>query len=619
MSSQFLLALVILAVFLVVVILFFLKRGVRRQDILASETYTIERLCDLCKVELARLSKDDNFIGRTDEEWEALYNRKILIQKALKNCSHGLKQDKTRVKDLIRNILGSYLPIEDDVLNVYDFHSVFLDPMIKWEVIMYILKKKYKEDAFEHFVRDNSLAEPKHDIEDGVYENYAITVDDIDNAYLLVVDHTLSYEEMLDVLATLVYIRIKGQGCVDTLLEMNIDGINIGVSGSIVTDLIHPGKIKDTAPRSVWVNYHGIYIHLRYLTFNTIDELRRVVMLLCRYNNPGALTEKRGYLINTMWDQSRILAFRPNAGETWAAFVRKFSLGDIQLEQLINPMNLDNSPRYGNTQLAYNAVKYIMMCLVTAAFTGRQGSGKTTMMVRAIKYIDPKYNIRLLETAPEMYLREMYPLRNIYSVAETPWVSTEELQDALKKSDAAITFVGEVATNILAARMMQSLQIASLATYFSHHGNDTDGLVTGLTNSVVAASHGAATPATAMQQIVDGVHVNIHLDYDVRQNRFIDYIEEIVPLQNKPYPTYNKADPVNSMNNITREYYVRSTDRKVYEVRRILHFDKKTMSYVADHHFFTKSLTEYMVQKCPSQFLGEFKNFVTSNWRKKNG
>ena len=57
--------------------------------------------------------------------------------------------------------------------------------------------------------------------------------------------------------------------------------------------------------------------------------------------------------------------------------------------------------------------------------------------------------------APEMYLREIYPQRNILSVQETPTVTAAELQDALKKSDAALSIVGEVATDIIAARMIQ--------------------------------------------------------------------------------------------------------------------------------------------------------------------
>ena len=41
-------------------------------------------------------------------------------------------------------------------------------------------------------------------------------------------------------------------------------------------------------------------------------------------------------------------------------------------------------------------------------------------------YIDNRFNVRVLELAPELYLRELYPDRNILSVQETNTVSAAE-------------------------------------------------------------------------------------------------------------------------------------------------------------------------------------------------
>ena len=615
MSMDLLIVGAILFICIIILVVWFVNRKTTKKDTLDETAYTIERLCELCKVELARLSKDDNFIGRSDAEWEALYNRKVRIQKAQRGCVHGIIQDKIIVKDLIRNIIASVLTDEDKVLDVYDFHSVYLVPMIKFEVIMYKLKKKYDRDAFGYMMHEYNLDRERRDVEDSIYSNYAVTDEDIDEIFTLEDCTNLTYEAELDILATLVYQRIKGFGCIDTLIEMAIDGMDCGVSGSIVTDLISPGKSKDPAPRSVWVNFEGKYIHLRFLTFYTAEELRRVTMAVCRYNNPGPLTEKRGYIVNSMWDQSRVLAIRPNASEYWCFFIRKFSLGSKTLEDLINPKYSTGKYKYGNAQLALNTVIYLMMCMVTCGFTGRQGSGKTTMMVRAVKYIDYKYNIRVLELAPEMYLRELYPRRNILSVAETPYVSAEMLQDALKKSDAAISIVGEVATNVVAARMLQMGQVASLFTIFSHHANTTEDLVNALTNSIVADSHGAATPATAMPQVIDVVKVDIHLDYDTSGNRFIERITQIIGLSSKPYPTQKRGESNEAYKiRLDKEYYTRVTDRKMFTTRDVLHFDRSTYSYVADEHFFNTQLTKYMYNHCPLDKREDFKQFVQDNW-----
>ena len=619
MTLDIIIVIFILLVAACVLLIAFVKRKTTRKDTVDESTYTIEKLCELCKVELARLTKDDNFIGRSDEEWEALYNRKIRIQRAERGCVHGIIQDKIVVKDLIRNIIAPVLPNENKVLDVYDFHSIYLSPMIKFEIIMYKLKKSLEDErqAFSYMMHTYNLDSLRYDVEDGFYGNYAVTDDDIDEIFVLENGNSLTYEEELDILSTLVYQRIKGHGCIDTLEEMAIDGISAGVSGAIVIDLINPGRARDTAPRSVWCNFEGKYIHLRFLTFYTAEELRRVTLAVCRYNNPGPLTEKRGYLVNTMWDQSRILAIRPNASEYWCFFIRKFSLGNKSLEDLVNPIKSDGTPKYGNAELALNMVKYLMMCMVTCAFTGRQGSGKTTLMVRAIKYIDVRYNIRVLELAPEMYLREIYPRRNILSVSETPYVSAEMLQDALKKSDAAISIVGEVATNVVAARMLQMGQVAALFTIFSHHANTTEDLINALTNSVVADSHGAATPATTMPQVIDVVKVDIHLDYDTEGNRFIERITQVIGLSSKPYPARNKGESLSAYDvRLKREYYTRVTDRRMFITRNVLHFDRNTYSYVADEAFFDSKLTEYMLNHCPLQHRDNFISYVKNNWGK---
>ena len=110
---------------------------------------------------------------------------------------------------------------------------------------------------------------------------------------------------MLDILSVMLYQKYKGFGVIDTLREMNINGFNCGTSGSILSALLNKDKKIMKAPRSVWLYFNGKYIHLRFLTFHSEEELRRVVQLLCRYNNPGPLTEKRGFLVNTMYDKSR--------------------------------------------------------------------------------------------------------------------------------------------------------------------------------------------------------------------------------------------------------------------------------------------------------------------------
>lgn len=590
------------------VIFLYLKSKRERSEIELSDKLTLDRLLEIVKYSLADLVKDENFSGMADEEFESMYKRRARIQEAMQNCVYGIDSAKLIVQDLIRSVIADLLKSEEEIREVFDFNASYLEPRMKFEILMYFYKKTNGKDALSEMITEYRLSRERYEIEEKTQASYLITNEDIDAIYAEK-NFDITYPVMLDMLSIIIYQRYKGFGVIDTLREMNINGFNCGTSGSILSALLNKDKKVMRAPRSVWLYYNGKYIHLRFLTFNTEEELRRVVQLLCRYNNPGPLTEKRGYLVNTMYDKSRVLALRPPASEYWAVFVRKFTLSDSSLPALID------KPYVNKAFLAIELVKYLMMGQITCGFTGRQGAGKTVMMTAAVKYIDPRYTIRVLEMAPEMYLRELYPERNILSVQETEFVSAAELQDALKKSDAAVSIVGEVATDAIAARMIQMGQVASIFTIFSHHANVAEQLVYAIRNSLVNAGGFSGNMITAEQQVIDVIRVDIHLNYTTEGRRYIERISEIVKLDlSVPYPEYDKNNPLHSMNEITKEYYNRQTDRKSFTTRDILKYNLETDTYETIE-WFTTDLTQKMLEVMPPDKIKDFKSFILEHWR----
>lgn len=599
------LTLIVLFVGFIVLVIWYLKSKHEKHDIEHSDVMTFEKLVDTVKYTLADLIKEENYNGFSDEDFKSFYKRKARIQDAMNNCVYGIDSAKVIVQDLIRSVIMDELPTISDINSVFDFYSRTLETRIKFEVLMYFYKKKYGKEALAKLIDEYELDRERYIIESKTSPSYAITTEDIDMIYATK-HFKLTYPVLVDLLTVLVYQKYKGFGIIDTLREMDINGFNCGTSGSILSNLNKDDTVLK-APRSVWLYFRGKYIHLRFMTFNTEQELRRVIQLICRYNNPGPLTEKRGYLVNTMYDKSRVLALRPPAAEFWAVFVRKFSLNDVSLRSLIE------KPYVHNASIVVELLKYLMMGQVTCGVTGRQGSGKTTLMTALIEFIDPKYTIRVLEMAPEMYLRELYPERNILSVQETEFVSASELQDALKKSDAAVSIVGEVATDPIAARMIQMGQVASIFTIFSHHANRAPDLVRALRNSLVNAG-GFTSMVTAEQQVIDIVRIDVHLNYTTDGKRYIERISEIVKLdEGVPYPNYKKQDPVHSMNAITKEYYTRITDRQTFTTRDILKYDLATDTYVA-LEWFTPELTHYIMNCIPKDKRISFSRFVQENW-----
>lgn len=624
----------ILAVFVGILVVYYLRQQHIRNDIQMEESLTHQAVVDKVTKRLADLMKEDTFTGKDDIEFQAIYKRRLRLEEAMTNCVYGIDKDKIIVKELITSILQDIFPTIEDLYKVYPFDSYAIEPLWQFEILMERLYPQYKKGALAYLISKYHWDQVRYNIEDGTVPSYNVSIEDLQEAYDGEILTALTYREALAVATTLVYMDYKGMGCVDTLRTMNIDGFNFGTSGSVMSNNMDDAALDWRASRSVWVYFQGKYIHFQFLNFGSEAEVRRVVQLIARYNNPGPLTEKRGFLVNTMYDKSRVLALRPQASEYWAVFVRKFVLSSHTLEALIDPIKKDaatNEPlldenglpihKYTNATLPQEMIKLLMRGQVTTGFTGRQGSGKTTMMVAAISQVDARFNIRVLEMAPEMYLREIYTQRNILSVAETPTVDAAMLQDALKKSDAALSIVGEVATDVIAARMIQMGQVASIFTIFSHHANRAKDLVTAITNSIVSASGGSATPATIEPQVIDVIKVDCHLDYDVMGNRYIERITEIIRLDSVPYPDQEPGESDEHYKiRLDKEYYTRRTDRQSFTTRDVLVFNPHTFKYdvARDKNgnpvFFSPELSKHIFSRLPTDEVQKWKDWVDKYW-----
>lgn len=614
MDLNSLLMIVTVAVFMTVVAVLYMKSKSQTNRVEVENFNTMEKVLEAVKIEMVEIVKDDISLGLSNEEFDRLYKRKARINEALKNCVHGVDSAKALVIDLIRNFIAGKVPPEQITM------LLGLDPEgepsnhVKFEILMYRYKKIYGKKALGEWISKNNFDRERHATNADRAQDmaYYITVEDLEKSYAEE-KIELDIEEQIDVLAILVYQQYKGFGILDTLREMDINGFNIGTSGSILSlgdSAKYPKEFR--ANNSVWLYYKGRYIHLRFMNFGTEEEARRIIQLICRWNNPGPLTSKRGFLVNTMYDKSRVLAVRPPVSEYWAVFIRKFTIDDPSPEYLI----IKEYTKRGD--LAIRLIEFLMRGCITCAVTGRQGSGKTTLMSSIIRYIDPRYTIRVLEMAPELYLREIYPTRNILSLQETTTVTAAECQDALKKSDAAVSIVGEVATDSIAARMIQMGMTASIFTIFSHHANTPKDLVLTLRNSLVNDG-GFSNMETAEKQVTDVVKCDIHLDYTPDGKRYIERISEITQLEEgQPYPEYDPDDAENSMNLIRKEYYQRSTDRVGFVTHDILRYDLATHTYKVAERF-----SEYLENRLRNNLDPElqvaFDEFMLKEWGPRKG
>ena len=159
--------------------------------------------------------------------------------------------------------------------------------------------------------------------------------------------------------------------------------------------------------------------------------------------------------------------------------------------------------------------------------SGQQGCGKTTMLLNLIEYIYPVYPIRVSETSFELNIRKKFPNRNICTLQETDEISGQNALDILKKTDGLINIIGEVATDEVAAYLIQSCKVASKATLFTHHAKNTNMLIKSLRNSLLKTGI-FKNEKIAEEEVASVIDFDIHLEKDFNGNRYIQKINECV-------------------------------------------------------------------------------------------
>jgi len=203
---------------------------------------------------------------------------------------------------------------------------------------------------------------------------------------------------------------------------------------------------------------------------------------------------------------------------------------------------------------------------------------------------------------------------------ETETVSGQQALDVQKKTDGSVNIIGEVATDPVASWMIQSAQVASKFTMFTHHAKTFPDLITALRNSMLRA--GVFTnEKTAEEQVVSVLNFDIHLVKDFRGRRYIQRITECVPVENRNEYTFDfrKESTLDGklekfMDNATR-YFTKVTDRETYRYVNIIEYADG--EYVMTNPISDYNITEMRINMDDSD-RDEFDNFIQRYWGKRN-
>lgn len=585
------------------------RRSNEKSDLVLVGSNSFNKLISLVLKDYTEVIKVDRGLVYKDVDYELSRKNKERVAKALKKCVSGEENAKRIVLSVTRSIIAKHLPDLEHCNEIIDFTDLsVLSHERKFEIILYELRKTYGKDVIKylnsiyHFSDTRIVREgcpPRREVDgmllDKIFEEQ-------------VPYNELNYEQALDILSILVYQETKGFGKIETLRELNIDGLELGTVGAIRYRML--GSNPDyVIERSCSIQVDAQWIHFSFIDFGSVDEVKRLVLNMSNEEGSEALTVKKPLKVVDSYNGSRITCIRPDAGATWGLFMRSFSAGIVRVPQWLN------KPEIHNWELVDRLLYYLAKSDQNVAFTGQQNTGKTTLMKGYIDYL--KYaNIRVLEMSFELNLNEIYPDRNVFCTKPTEWITSTEIQDGLKKTDGYYSMVGEIAEDIVAANAMKFGLVASAATIFSHHGNDYRGLIDGLTGSLLSC--GMYKDYNIAQQLVlDVVKHNVHLNF-CGKLRVVEYIEEIVKGEVVvPYPKVKKSsdviEAIDQSTAINRENYQRTTDRVRYSRREIIRFNKKTMTYEAGD-WYSPERFESILSKLPEEEIPGFLEFFKENW-----
>ncbi|MHA0855273.1 pilus assembly protein CpaF [Paenibacillus sp. CMAA1364] len=617
-------ALIVFIVFLVgSVVLFKLteKRQSRIDPHALDKKYTIDGMIAYLRAALDDMTKTNlEHLGLSEEEFIRRTNQMLLLKKSLKGSTHGDLQDKLYVKETMFDLFMKNYSLNDDNINwiiSFEDHRS-LTSQDKFEIMLYHYKKQHRYDALAKWIDTHRLAELKAVIEDGRCESYIITSEEIDDVFRQEWV-PLTFEDKLYIIVQRIYQQFKGFSVIDEIREMRIDGVSGGVSGTPINQLDPDDGMNYFADQinhhehlmahdSVWIFFRGKSIHLSFLSFGTESELIRVCQNIYKYKNPGQLSEHNGFKVNEMKDGSRIVVVRPPFAESWAFFVRKFDTQSATLEQWVS-----------SNMINRDLVIQLLIALVrggrVTAITGSQGSGKTTLLMALVQYIHATYTLRVQEMSFELHLRKIYRQRNILTFRETDSITGQEGLDIQKKTDGTVNILGEVATDKVAAWMIQMTQVASLFTIFTHHAKTFQNLIYSLRNSLLKTNV-FQNEKIAEEEVVRVINFNIHLSKDPDGTRYIARITECIPLEQHQnqidFSQMNHPDQtLQALFQATTEYFERSTDRKVFKESNIVEY--KNGEYMAVNPISQRNMNE-MMDLMSSSEQEEFQQCINRFW-----
>ena len=563
------------------------------------EILTEDALIEITSVTLnGILRKDYSNQNLTEQELENKKAMKASLRKIIKDSAYGDIDAKNVLKEYINSAIttnGTLAVTESNVDKFVPFDNPKeLTAQQKFFIILYNYRKKHGPKVLDRMFKEAGWGEALDITSEMVNERYD---------YLLSVGSPLvemGFADKVNYITQDVFQGYKGFGVADLLFESDVDEIDGGVSGLPFGSFNKTGDFVGFSNiysyESLWVVMHGRNIHLSCLSFGSEDEFQRVCRQVYRYNAQQVFSREQGCVVSSMKNGARVVVTRPPFSDKWGFYVRQFDSAPA-----ISPKNLIKGE---GCEIPLIISEWAVRGQLNSMITGQQGTGKTTMMKAFVGWIE-NMNIRTQELAFELNLSFTYPDKNISSFQETSSISAQDGMDYQKKTNGGVNLIGEIAKAIQASHYIQTANVGSNFAMGTHHAKRTSSLVDMIALNLLQLGL-YKEKKDAVEIAAETINIDIHVE-NTDGFRHIERISEIVPIKEQLYPSesqkekelkkkvleYKRAHHGEDMPESMyrefeeqfaytedmyrldqREYFKRTTDRKMYEINEIVKWNR---------------------------------------------
>ena len=545
------------------------------------------------------------------EQHQNQIDEKFLFKELLENARLGDYKSRMAIIEEIASFLATdqfHLEEVSDIQCVMFDDPDRMTSHEKFETMMYLLRQEYLNDPnrdldpdkmgdrmmFAKFIELAGTLDMERPWKTAPHHSgYYIDSDDIATVFNVFMDsreYELTLLDSLNIMSILIFQRLFGYDVADTLVyDESIDQMTIGASGASNTS-----KSRIVSPvNSISVTINNERIQLHFLSFNTIDRMKKAVVSLAA-GGEETFTPRDGYKFTTLKILRRITVYREPLSHHIGVSIRRLDVRVVTNKQLLER----NRVPIKHAQIVQDILQILQWGLAAVAYSGQQGSGKTTHINASFDLLEPDVAIRAFGNIDETHFGDRYPERDCIHFFETVHRTLHEVASVGRRSNGLYFALMEVINTIHGVEAINNLKSGYVGGTLSTHGQDAAAVVEFLASLLPTSSSKSdniMTVTSCLNFVIktfkygdvfgfDGIDEVIPRDWNVPWETFhpenaSDY-ELLRAIDFSKFNSFPTMEEIALKQAANAQYYQQNVvDPKLYNISRIVNFNKETYEY----------------------------------------